>query len=250
MSQSPYAGVPDDDDDDDDLGGGPAAGSGSPAAPPFSPTGATASEQMMLRMFQQMAEATKAASEAATAAANALAKQGAPRESSTAGYSDANRILKRPDDFGSPNFDYDLAMWQEWLHGFKSWLIFADSNYESELQEIDANLSRPLRGPEMSPGAQARSQRLYAIFSSLLKHNEAQTEGYPHSGPREEWIRSLSPTHGSVRAEIKGAWISTHERHRSISEFWQGQDVARAHRSPRTPVFRIRESGGETRCVF
>ena len=57
MSQSPYAGVPD--DDDDDLGGGPAAGSGSPAAPPFSPTGATASEQMMLRMFQQMAEATK-----------------------------------------------------------------------------------------------------------------------------------------------------------------------------------------------
>ena len=122
MSQSPYAGVPD--DDDDDLGGGPAAGSGSPAAPPFSPTGATASEQMMLRMFQQMAEATKAASEAAAAAANALAKQGAPSESSTAGYSDANRILKRPDDFGSPNFDYDLAMWQEWLHGFKSWLIF------------------------------------------------------------------------------------------------------------------------------
>ena len=240
MSQSPYAGVPDDDDDDDDdddLGGGPAAGSGSPAAPPFSPTGATASEQMMLRMFQQMAEATKAASEAATAAANALAKQGTPSESSTAGYSDANRILKRPDDFGSPNFDYDLAMWQEWLHGFKSWLIFADSKYESELQEIDANLSRPLKGPEMSPGAQARSQRLYAIFSSLLKNKPRVILIQVPGRNGYEAYRQLMAVY-APKSKVRGL---------AISKFWQGQDVAGAHRGSRTLVRGIRESGGETR---
>ena len=62
-------------------------------------------------------------------------------------------------------------MWQEWLHGFKSWLIliFADSQFEAELQEIDGNLNRALRLSDMTAEAQARSTRLYAILASLLK---------------------------------------------------------------------------------
>ncbi|CAE7877304.1 unnamed protein product, partial [Symbiodinium necroappetens] len=114
-------------------------------------------------------EASRAASEAATAAVMALTRNSAQAGSSTQGYSDANRILRRPDEFGSANFDYDLAVWQEWLHGFKSWLVFADAKFESELQEIDGNLNRVLRLSDMSAEAQARSTRLYAIFASLLK---------------------------------------------------------------------------------
>ena len=171
MAQPPQAAVPEDDFDDEDLNLGEGAGGAQASNTnpfPNSPTRVSDTDRMMI-MFQQMTEASRAASEAATAAVMALTRNSAQAGSSTQGYSDANRILRRPDEFGSANFDYDLAVWQEWLHGFKSWLVFADAKFESELQEIDGNLNRVLRLSDMSAEAQARSTRLYAIFASLLK---------------------------------------------------------------------------------
>ena len=64
-------------------------------------------------MFQQMTEASRAASEAATAAVMALSKSNAQTGSSTSGYADANRILRRLDEVGSANHDYvaGVAAW-------------------------------------------------------------------------------------------------------------------------------------------
>eukprot|EP00439_Symbiodinium_sp_Y106_P028094 s9908_g3.t1 len=115
----------------------------------------------MMIMMQQMTQAAAAASQAAVAAVAPVPG------STTSGFSDANRILKRPDEFGSSSHDHDLAIWQEWAHGFKSWLIFADAAFEPELQEIEQNVDRVLDSALMSTAAQARSQRLYAILASL-----------------------------------------------------------------------------------
>ena len=121
-------------------------------------------------MMQQMTQAAAAASQAPVAAVSALSRDAAPvTGSTTSAFSDANRIPKRPDEFGSSSHDHDLAIWQEWAHGFKSWLIFADAAFEPELQEIEQNVDRVLDSALMSTAAQARSQRLYAILASLLK---------------------------------------------------------------------------------
>ena len=181
MAQVPPVTVPAGNDTDDDLEADPFAG---PSASqhggdagtnpfPFSPTHSAAAHSMgpeaMMVMMQQMTQAAAAASQAAVAAVSALNRDAVPVPgSTTAGFSDANRILKRPDEFGSSSHDHDLAIWQEWAHGFK-WLIFADAAFEPELQEIEQNVDRVLDSALMSTAAQARSQRLYAILASLLK---------------------------------------------------------------------------------
>ena len=147
MTQVPPVNVPAGDDTDDELEEDPTAG---PSASqhggdagtnpfPFSPARSEAAQNIspeaMMIMMQQMTQAAAAASQAAVAAVSALSREAAPVPgSTTSGFSDANRILNRPDEFGSSSHDHDLAIWQEWAHGFKSWLIFADAAVEPELQ--------------------------------------------------------------------------------------------------------------------
>ena len=65
--------------------------------------------------------------------------------------------------------DSDLASWAEWSHGFKTWLIFAESLFEVDLKLVEDNLGGPVDLTGAAPDRVARSQRLYAILASLLR---------------------------------------------------------------------------------
>ncbi|CAE7270690.1 unnamed protein product [Symbiodinium sp. CCMP2592] len=115
--------------------------------------------------FQQILQTMQGQSQAVLAAAGAASTS---RSSGTQGFSDANRILNRPACFGSTSHDSDLGSWLDWAHAFKAWLIFADPQYEIELQAIESNLD--VENPTMPAETAERSRRLYAILSSLLQH--------------------------------------------------------------------------------
>ena len=90
-----------------------AAGSAQPpvAANPFSPTHGGQGQAPQTQVFDmtqmqllmaQMVETAQAASQAAQAAVSRPAN-------TTAGFADANKILNRPNEFGSSSHDQDLA---------------------------------------------------------------------------------------------------------------------------------------------
>ena len=88
----------------------------------------------------------------------------------TSGFSDANKILNRPETFGSLSHEADLAAWQDWMHSFKNWLTFADPEYEKLLQIVDQNLDTVIDVSKEGEDVKVRGAKLYAVLSSLLKH--------------------------------------------------------------------------------
>ena len=150
-----------------------AAGSAQPpvAANPFSPTHGGQGQAQQAQVFDmtqmqllmaQMVETAQAASQAAQAAV-------ARPANTTAGFADANKILNRPNDFGSSSHDQDLAGWAEWSHSFRTWLVFAESEFEVDLGLVEDHLDGPVDLTMATPARVARSQRLYAILASLLR---------------------------------------------------------------------------------
>ena len=88
----------------------------------------------------------------------------------TSGFSDANKILNRPETFGSLSHEADLAAWQDWMHSFKNWLTFADPEYEKLLQIEDQNLDTVIDVSKEGEDVKVRGAKLYAVLPSLLKH--------------------------------------------------------------------------------
>ena len=152
----------------------PTPGQPSQLPNPFSPVSPTAQHVQpvtvdmvqMQQMMTQVLETAQAASQAAQAAAMAAASK---PQNPTTGFSDANKILNRPSDFGTSSRDHDLASWLEWSHSFKSWLFFAEQGYENDLKLVESNLDRAVDLTLASVDVIGRSQRLYAILASVLK---------------------------------------------------------------------------------
>ena len=93
-----------------------------------------------------------------------------PGHSSSAGFSDANKVLNRPDGFGSTSHESDLSAWQDWSHAFKNWLSFADSDYENFLEVVEKNLDTVIDVTKEPEHVQVKGRKLYAVLSSLLKN--------------------------------------------------------------------------------
>ena len=152
----------------------PTPGQPSQLPNPFSPVSPTAQHVQpvavdMVQMQQtmtQVLETAQAASQAAQAAAMAAASK---PQNPTTGFSDANKILNRPSDFGTSSHHHDLASWLEWSHSFRSWLFFAVQGYENDLKLVEPNLDTAVDLTLASVDVIGRSQRLYAILASVLK---------------------------------------------------------------------------------
>ena len=128
--------------------GGATAGPQGPFPNPFSPvvgspTAGGVDMSQMVAMMQQMMMTSEAAAQAAAAAVQAVrgGTSGNAGASSVSGFSDANKVLSRPANFGSTDHGFDLSQWQDWAHSFRTWLIFADGRYEEELAHVEAHLS-------------------------------------------------------------------------------------------------------------
>ena len=140
-----------------------ASGSGNP----FLPGSPAAGQLDMAQMQMLMAQMVETAQAAAQAAQAAVARPSS--SSGTAGFADANKILNRPTEFGSAVHDNDVAQWAEWSHSFRTWLVFADHEYETDLKIVEENLNTPVDLSTADAARVARSQRLFAILASVLR---------------------------------------------------------------------------------
>ena len=106
--------------------------------------------------------------ETTQAAVSALSQASSSKHS--LGFADANEILNRLASFGSASHDHDLSVWHDWSHSVRTWLVFADQAFETELQAVESNLDKPVVMSGMNEETAGRSWRLCAILGSLVLH--------------------------------------------------------------------------------
>ena len=181
----------------------PAAAGNTNPFPIESQPGSPTAMQINSAQFSMMMENMRLASQAVLAAAGNMNERRAPIASSTSGFSDANRILNRPASFGSTSHDHDCASWPDWSHAFRSWLIFAEGMYETELKVVEDNLSVVQNIATMPAASADRSRRLYAILASLLQHRPKamlrQVEGRCGYETWRQLVNSYAP-----RSKVRG----------------------------------------------
>ena len=171
--------VPDSDDEElgVPLGQQPAASSASVpvATNPFplnSPAGSPTNADPARAILEQLAATTQLLSNIV------LNQNQQPRasdstpvaSSSSAGFSDANKVLSKPDPFGSTSHEADLSSFQDWVQTFRNWITFADGEYEKLLQVVEKNLDKPIDLTTESDEVKQRGTKLYAVLSSMLRH--------------------------------------------------------------------------------
>ena len=120
--------------------------------------------------IQLLAESAVRAAESARASVEIIREQASRQSASSSGYSEANKVLKYPETFGSESHDSDLLSWNEWQSTFRAWLFFAEGAFEEDFATVDSHLGTPLKLHEMTEPTRSRASKLYAILSSLLKH--------------------------------------------------------------------------------
>ncbi|CAE7303180.1 unnamed protein product [Symbiodinium sp. CCMP2592] len=140
-----------------------------PAAPVTEPA-----PQVSVNDVTQLAALVQAASSAAASAASAVSRMQEQNERGTerqySGYTDAAKVLKYPEGFGGgDSHEADLARWQEFAHSFRSWILYAEPAFETELDMIEKHPDVVITLGEMARATGVRARRLYAILSGLLK---------------------------------------------------------------------------------
>ena len=167
--------VPDSDDDElgVPLGQQPAASSASApvATNPFplnSPAGSPTNADPARAILEQLAATTQLLSNIV------LNQSQQPKRpvgsSSSVGFSDANKVLSKPDPFGSASHEADLSAFQDWVQTVRNWITFADGEYEKLLQVVEKNLDKAIDLTKESDEVKQRGAKLYAVLSSMLRH--------------------------------------------------------------------------------
>eukprot|EP00434_Breviolum_minutum_P046245 symbB.v1.2.041711.t1/scaffold8537.1/size8461/1 len=123
-------------------------------------------DQTMIQMLQVAAQAAQAASEAADSMRKMVERDDNDKKQK---FSEASKVVRMPDSFGSEDQDQDQKGWRDFLHNFKSWLYYADGSFEAGLSNVDQNPKDVLDLNAMEPAHKAKSIQLYAILSGLLK---------------------------------------------------------------------------------
>ena len=120
----------------------------------------------MAQMMQVAAQAAQAAAEAADAMRKLVARDEDEKKQK---FSEASKVVRMPDSFGSEDHEQDQKGWRDFLRNFKSWLYYADGTFEAGLTNVDQHPKDVLDLNSMEPSHKAKSVQLYAILSGLLK---------------------------------------------------------------------------------
>ena len=122
-----------------------------------------------------VAQLIQAATDAAPAADAAAALREAQASRGTGlsekGFSEASKVIRQPDPFGSENHEEDLSKWQDFTVNFKAWLFYGDSGFETDLHRIETNYaSTPIGFPRAEPNdVQERCKQLFNILTGILR---------------------------------------------------------------------------------
>ena len=121
------------------------------------------------QLIQAATDAARAAADAAAALREAQASRGTGL--SEKGFSEASKVIRQPDPFGSENHEEDLNKWQDFTVNFKAWLFYGDSGFETDLHRIETNYaSTPTGFPRAEPNdVQERCKQLFNILTGILR---------------------------------------------------------------------------------
>ena len=118
---------------------------------------------------QALVTSVQQAAAAAAEAAQALREANANR---SGGFAEANKTVQCPKEFGHAISTEDSAGWADFSFAFRQWLCFADDKYTTELKHVEDNseVVVTFADSEVGRASKARSCKLYAILSGILKH--------------------------------------------------------------------------------
>ena len=88
-----------------------------------------------VQMMQVAAQAAQAASEAALALRQFVDRDNNDRQK----FSEASKVVKMPEAFGTEDHEADTRNWRDFLLNFKSWLFYADKTFEPGLSNVESN---------------------------------------------------------------------------------------------------------------
>ena len=121
------------------------------------------------QLVQAATDAARAAAEAVAALKEAQSSRGTGL--SGKGFSEASKVIRQPDPFGSENHEEDLSKWQDFTVNFKAWLFYGDSGFESDFHRIETMYSTMvIEFPRSEPNdVQERCKQLYNILTGILR---------------------------------------------------------------------------------
>ena len=114
------------------------------------------------------AQAATQAVQAASAAAAATGVQ-AGGESSEASKKDLAKLIPRPGVFNPSDREQEILQWRDWYWCLKQYLVVVDSEFQSELEKIEKDLTVETEWDLMDSKEQQRSRFLYSLLGSLIQ---------------------------------------------------------------------------------
>ena len=118
-----------------------------------------------VHMMQVAAQAAQAASEAAAALKQFVERDNNDRQK----FSEASKVVKMPEAFGTEDHEADARNWRDFLLNFKSWLFYADKSFEHGLSNVESNPKNILSLAAMNEDSKSKALQLYALLTGLLK---------------------------------------------------------------------------------
>ena len=151
---------------------------------------------LWISVVQIAAQAAQAASQAATAL-----ERFTDRRDAGGKFSEASKVVRQPDPYGTDDVEQDIAKWTEFYDNFRAWLFFADKEYEVSLDHLKNNTATPVDMSVMDPSQQERSKQLYSILIGSLRGRPLRIlKGVAGRNGFEKWRQLLSQYQPRTRA--------------------------------------------------
>lgn len=83
-------------------------------------------------------------------------------------FGDASKVVRQPEVFNPKNQEEEIALWQDWKLGFRSWLFFAQEDFRSDLDGAERAV-QPMAFEDMTLEQHTRSEKLHSILIGLLR---------------------------------------------------------------------------------
>eukprot|EP00434_Breviolum_minutum_P045713 symbB.v1.2.041042.t1/scaffold7772.1/size9363/1 len=143
---------------------------------------------------------SKDAAQAAAQAATAL-QRFTDRRDSSGKFSEAGKVVRQADPYGTDDIEQDIAKWTEFYDNFRAWLFYADKEYEVSLDHLENNTATPVDMSTMDLGQQERSKQLYSILIGSLRGRPLRIlKGVAGRNGFEAWRQLLSQYQPRTRA--------------------------------------------------
>lgn len=135
-------------------------------------------------MIQSVQQAARAAADAAQALRN-IGLQQRP-----GGFSEANKIVQCPKEFGATISAEDQNSRPDFSFAFRQWLCFADGAYSGDLDHVEEHSDTPVTyiGDPEGQASKPKSCKLCVILAGILKNRPLRIlRAVPESNCTKAW---------------------------------------------------------------